>query len=335
MLAVTATAYLVLQQGSISKFAYAVKIGKELSGSYAIMQMAVIAALVSAYGLFTFASEVQDPRGRVRRRIPLPALLFFGALIVINLATNYAWANRYNIALTAFAVGLGWHFYIRRFRLIEIFLVVVLLGALFQTLKYVRLEWMGEVLNQEVDDEHAFWRSLSTSLHFSQFDAFMLALRDAGNLFEFRNGQDFWNGMVSWIPRSLMPDRETFKIGGWFRQVYQPEVINGWPVSVIGSWYINFGVLGIFLGAVISGLVTAAIDRAYYNISNVPWHAIAGPSVAFFMLDGGVNTGFFQQIFLLIVPFSILSIILSLSRAPASSPSRTQQDVTVERRWMS
>ncbi|MGJ3230760.1 MAG: O-antigen polymerase [Oceanicaulis sp.] len=312
-LAAIATGMLVLQYGSVAQFTFATKIGKDLTGAYALRQLSIIAAMISAFGLFTFAKPAEKA-GRAHRMIEPKYLLLFTALICVNLNVNYAWGNRYNIALLILAVGLGWHYYIRRFRLIEIVVLLLASACFLQGLKTVRVMLVSEALRQDVAANMEFWRAVSTSLHFTQFDAFMLVLRDAGDRFSFRWGEDFWNGLLAWIPRGLLPEKETFHIGAWFRRIYEPSKINGWPVSVVGSWYVNFGWIGVGAGALLSGLVTRAFDLAYSAPHNSAWHAFAGPCFGFFMLSGGVDTGFVQAIFLVFVPVFLFGLVIGARR---------------------
>ena len=318
------TALLIHQFGSLAQFTYSVKVGKELTGSYGFMQLTVLAALVCAYGLFLTVG--QGPRGC---RPSVVATTGFLVLIAANLAANYAWGNRYNIALTVFVIALGWHYYVRPFRVREILIGGIAFAALLQGLKYVRMALLGEAINEQLDFGESFWLSLSLSLHFGQFDAFVLALKDAGTLFDFRHGQDFWNGLISWVPRAILPDRESYHIGAWFRQVYEPETINGWPITVLGSWYVNFGVIGLGLGAVLSGMLAAAVDYAYRGVSLQAWHALVGPGLAFFLFDGGINTGFPQALITIALPLGLLALALRVmphrsqgKRDPLSEGSR-------------
>ena len=319
VVAAIGTGFLVLQHGSIAQFIFASKIGKELSGTYLVRHASVLAALLCAYAIFTFA-VISNSKGRFKRIVPVDAFLFFASLICINLTINYVWGNRYNIALVAFAIGLGWHYFIRPFKMTELIGGLLAFAALLQTLKYLRIFLFSQVVGHDIGAEMVFWRSVSTSLHFNQFDAFMLAIRDVGERFDFRNGADFWNGLWAWVPRPLFPEKESFHIGAWFRRIYEPTKINGWPISVVGSWYVNFGAIGVALGALLSGMVARAIDFAYANLRNSAWQAFAGPAIGFFVLNGGVDTGFVQAIFLTIVPLSLLAILFSKGGAPKEKP---------------
>jgi oligosaccharide repeat unit polymerase len=296
--------------GSVAEFTSAVKVEKQLAGFFIIRQVSIFAAVVCIYALLSVIQRSRQAPGNTNRSTQRLILLFFLAMIGFNLAINYSWGNRYNIALVLLVFVLSWHYYVRRLDLLRIIVLAVMVVASMQALKWLRLSMISELRGFNVVADQSFALNISTSLHLNQYDAFMLAIRDVGDVFPFRRGEDFVNGLVSWVPRSILPDRETHHIGGWFRQIYQPETVNGWPITVIGSWYINFGPLGVPIGAVISGLVAAAIDKAYRSPHLYPWHAVAGLIFGLFFLDGGFNTGLPQKLFLWGIPLYVLVLVL-------------------------
>jgi hypothetical protein len=297
----------IAKQGSLVRFIYAVKIGKEMAGSYVIREISVVAAIMCILAIIICVREARTLRSSRRR---WQAWFAFG-LFIVNLAFNYAWGNRYNIAMLMAVFGLGWHYSVTRLNLYRVGMYVLLAGTALQLLKGVRNAAVEDALGREIIRGQSFWLDVSTSLHFNQFDAFMLALRDAGELFPIREGKDFINGLLSWVPRAWFPEKETFHIGGWFRRLYEPTKANGWPITTMGSWYVNFGFFGIVAGAVISGMVAAVFDGAYRRAKLLPWHAVIGSGLAFLMFDGGVPPGFVQKIFLLVIPLAALSFVLS------------------------
>lgn len=306
-----ATSQLIIDAGSIAAFIYQVKVGKELTGLYVIQATSVIGAIFSALTILYYEKRYRASK----LHKPSRKMVWLGiGLMVVNLAFNYFWGNRYNIAMLAMAMGLAWHFHIQRIRFAQVLWLVLIAAVILQSLKMFRNAAVEEVLDREIARNESFWLNVSTSLHFTQFDAFILALRDAGDRFPFREGRDFLNGLLAWIPREFYPDKETFNVGKWFRQVYEPNVVNGWPVTTMGSWYVNFGYAGILLGGATSGAFAAWFDSGYRNVRGSFWQATVASSMAFLMFDGGVDTGFIQDIALVMVPIYILSLILHILR---------------------
>lgn len=305
-LAALATTQLIAASGSIAKFMFAAKVSKDMAGMYVIRQLCVIGALFSMVYILSLAKKMQASSSK---RKPWP-LLIAVAFVLINFSFNYFWGNRYNIAMLSIAFCIGWHLYVRNLEIRKFLTIAILAGITLQALKGVRSLAMEEAIGNEIASNQSFWLSLSTSLHMNQLDAYMLALRDAGTLFPFREGKDFINGLLSWVPRSIYPEKETFMVGSWFRQIYQPGIVNGWPITTMGSWFVNFGAIGILLGGIFSGLIASVFDSAYQNIRNSAWAAGVAPGMAFLMFEGGVGTGFLQDFFLLMVPIYVLALFL-------------------------
>lgn len=310
---------LVLRAGSVGSLMYQVKIDKALAGYYIIRDISVLGAIISAVALLYYVNRLRLPKAR--RLWGILAVISL-ALFIVNLMFNYFWGNRYNIAMLLVALVVGWHFYIRKLTVLRLMVVVLLLAVVLQTLKVIRAEGIESVWSAESTNPQPFWVDVSTSLHLSQFDAFMLALRDAGEQFPFRDGRDFKNGLLAWVPRALYPEKETFHVGSWFRRVYQPEKINGWPVTTMGDWYVNFGYWGIFFGAVVSGVFAAVFDAGFRNIRESPWEAMVAPASAFLLFDGGVDPGFLQAFFLVMVPIYSFAILLNIAERAQLNRSR-------------
>jgi hypothetical protein len=101
------------------------------------------------------------------------------------------------------------------------------------------------------------WRKMSVGINGTYLDASLLAHRDWPSKYDYRNGEDYKNGVLGSVPRVLWPAKPDPLPGKWFRQVYQPETRNGWPVGAPTIWYLNFGLIGVFVGGLLSGAVLA------------------------------------------------------------------------------
>jgi len=239
------------------------------------------------------------------------SFLFFvsGIFLFLGLFTNFLWGNRYYIALILIGCVFSWHYYVKKLSITKVLTFSIASVSCLQGLRTLRFYLFSETVGRDVMSELPFWQEISLSLHLQEFDAMLLAIRDVGDRFDFRMGADFVNGLLSWVPRFLYPDKETFHIGGWLRQVYEPTTVNGWPPALPGAWYINFGSLGIFLGAVISGWVLAVFD-AHYRTASSAWSAVMGIMLPLLMASGGISTGFPQQVFMTVFPLWVLCILV-------------------------
>lgn len=306
LIAVAATGFFVLQSGSLGAFIFRVKIEKDMSGLFVFLQIAVLSMIISTYGMI---HEIKMVGSSGKKITPIA---IYGALIVLGMLVSFAWGNRGNLAYLVVAIGLSWHICVSPLKIRKVSLIAASLVAAMFALGSIRENAIVEQTGVEFS-ERSIFREFSSSLHLVEFDGLTLALKDAGEKFDFRYGEDFWNGVLSVIPRSVMPNRENFNIGGWFRRVYEPSRLNGWPVTVIGDWYINFSYIGIIFGAIISGIVGGLIDGAYRKPRQRAWDAVLASSLGLLMMKGGVGTGFPQQIALTIIPLTLFSLGLRVS----------------------
>jgi hypothetical protein len=123
------------------------------------------------------------------------------------------------------------------------------------------------------------------------YDASLLAFRDWPNRFEYRNGKDFAYGFLGSVPRKIWPEKPDPLPGKWFRQTYQPQVRNGWPVGAPTIWYMNYGWAGIIVGGIISGVVVGAVAKRYRL---APRHGI-NTAVTYFAMVFVFPLGFSSQ----------------------------------------
>ena len=276
--------------GSIAGVTVASKISKELSGSFVYLTMASLATCITMLAFFVHYEQKKGPKNKA-------LYCCLSVLVAVNFLILFAWGNRYFIALLSLIFVISFHFNIRKFNFFEILFIVCIMIGVLQGLKLVRWYFITQGLDSSAKLAESFWRSISTSLHLNRYDSFALALQDAGKVFPFRNGQDFLNGARSILPSFIYDQKESFHIGGWFVKVYLPNRINGWPVSVIGSWYVNFGYLGVLAGAGLSAFMATIFDNLMLKLRS---HSIATFLATVFGLlvfEGGVDTGFILRTF--------------------------------------
>ena len=99
-------------------------------------------------------------------------------------------------------------------------------------------------------DAESVVRRVSVQANLTVYDSFALAQRDLP-IHELRGGQDVVAAISSPVPRALWPGKPTnIAVGAWFRRLYEPSVVDGWPVGPTGEWYLNFGIVGVVVGGV-------------------------------------------------------------------------------------
>lgn len=285
--------YVVMSYGSYANVVSASKISRDLSGSFIFLMISVIASAFCLVSIFLYNNEIRNNKIKVA---------FLILMIAINFTIIFAWGNRYFIAMTMLSAMLSYHYGVKKINFLTAVLSVLSLVILFQILKFIRWEMITSSIRSDASLNESFWRSLSTSFHMVYYDALSLALQDAGDKFDFRSGQDFINGIKAVAPRFLFPERESFHIGTWFVQVYYPARINGWPVSTIGSWFVNFGYFGIPLGALLSATATSIVDKIFSTKNARPAALALGAIITSLVIGGGIDTSFAIRAIYIAIP---------------------------------
>lgn len=283
-----------------------VKGEKGVTGYYFLRQFAVMGELLSAFALFYF---VYLNRARM---MPVPHWWALVAIIcfAINAFSIYAWGHRYSVAMATMALVAGYNYFVRRLSWAELLSFAILFLAVFIGLRLFRdaLFFEPDVLTPV--SEGNVWRKMAVAMHGSQFDALMLAIRDVDLSSGLRWGEDFLAGFAAMIPRQIWPDRPIFNIGHWFRQMYEPHTQNGWPITPVGEWLVNFGWIGVAIGGALSGYLLRAAQTVYDDLWRNPWSLMMCVTVALFVAPGGISVGSPQALVALILPLFLTSLAM-------------------------
>lgn len=133
-------------------------------------------------------------------------------------------------------------------------------------------------------------RSISVAMNATVYDAYVLSVRDTPEMFEHAGAQLFINGTGGVVPRAVWPDKPTnIAPGAEFRQQYEPEVKNGWPVGAVGEWWLSFGWFGIVLGGVVTGATYAVASQALGDLRRNPLAHALSVGIVFQVLELGFN----------------------------------------------
>lgn len=312
LLAVTAlglltTAWLMTAAGGgLAEAIRFVKGEKAVLGLYFLRQFAVIGLLLSTFALFYFA-YLAGARGE---RTPVWQTTAALACFAINAFGVYAWGQRYAIAMAAIAMIAGRHYFVRRLTWPQLLLLAAAFIAVFLGLRLIRDALLFPPDLVTPLEAGNIWRKIAISMHGSQYDALLLALRDFDLGAGLRWGEDFLAGVAALVPRQIWPDRPIFNPGLWFRQLYEPNTVNGWPLTPIGEWLVNFGWLGVAAGGALSGYVLRAAQRVYDDLWRNPWSTMMATAAALFVAPGGVTTATPQALLSTLFPLFIVALLL-------------------------
>ena len=296
--------YVIQEYGSLARFMYAVKVLKDITGQYYLKYFPFLGGLVSCYGLLLAM------RGKNK---------FLGITFSIAALTNFfvifSFGERFTIGLISIAFILT---ALRNkslsFKRASILLTVCLI-ILF-TLSNFRYSFVRD--GQDDNRSWGFAEEISASLHLSEYDALLLLVRDFGLPSDAILGHQFYIGLTALVPRQIWPDRPNgVNPGKWFRHQYEPNMENGWPITVVGEWYLNFGFLGIIVGAILSGYIARCMFERYHTPKNskVTWNFLIGTFLSIQLLYGGIRVISIQQSFYFCLSLAILSLLIFIANS--------------------
>ncbi len=337
ILAGLVSAFLVATHGGVGGLITAAKADKALAGLFALRAVPSVGAVVAVGGFL----EAHGRRaGRTLSRFML-------LCAIANAFFVFLWGSRSLLVVLAAVVVLG----LRRNRahhpvplidadpeepapapgsgaprgriitrlVVATLCVVVAAGGL----RVVRDDLMhGEVL--DVYAEASVWRQMSLATNATYFDAAMLSFRDWPDRHDYRHGEDFATGLVAFVPRLVWEGKPaSIAPGRWFRQVYQSDKINGWPMGAGALWYLNFGWLGILLGGLLSGVLLGAMTKAQRRRPDHGLNRAIGVMIGVFVIGLGWDSDTLLRLLIWVVPLWVIARYVSPVSEPHSSPANS------------
>lgn len=303
------SAALLARYGSVGGLIAAAKQEKDLAGMF-------ILRVFPAVGAVTALASFLEMRGRgigVGRWWLLAASL-------LNAWFVFLWGSRsvFVVVAALLVFGLGKATKVSSTTLLRIVLAAVLVLAAASGLRVVRDTLaQGEV--QEVYATASPARQFTLGVNAVQFDAAMLAFRDWPADYRYRRGEDFAAGALGVIPRRLWTDKpEGIAPGKWFRQVYEPGKVNGWPMGSTAIWYLNFGWPGIAFGGFVSGALLGAIWRRQSISPAGGWNLAVAMVTSVYVLDSGVHSESLVRFVVWLVPLTVIAKYISPRGSPQS-----------------
>lgn len=285
LLSVVITAIVIGRYGGVAGAITAIKFEKDLGGFYVFKQFSAIGVVLAAvaFPIFTQLAE----RGWSHARLRIYRLVCLACVAAAGFGC-YVWGARTPIGV-ALIVWFGWGV-IRggRIRLVP----ALARGAV--TIMFLYAMRLGrDILASGAAaytlEQETLIRKFSVALNLVPLDAFMMAIRDWPDRYPFRNGEDFYNGLVGIVPRTIWANKPQFTAPGqWFRQIYEPEKANGWPFTIVGEWYVNFGVTGVIAGGLLTGWVFRAAQRRYADHDRNPVSWMMAILLVFYVFQGGM-----------------------------------------------
>lgn len=292
--------FLILSYGfDVGLISYNIRLEKIFAGASFLLSINVFAAYLSAT-----VSFLNFMAGRKRN------FILFTFFALFNIAGSIFTADRDNIAffLVFYSIGLG-IFVSERLKLM---LPLVGAGAawLIIALQKLRLEAWG------YDKEYSgFFRQVSSGLNHQFIDSFILLVHNLEKGWvstgSFRYGLDFYLGAIGVVPRSLWPGKpEMVDPGIWFSTQFIPDATYGWPISVVGEWWLNFSVWGVAIGGCIAALILKGVDDFYHDAKLNPLALMLVFLIATRVFPLGLSTSSIMYYVLNVVPIIFILMMV-------------------------
>lgn len=161
-------------------------------------------------------------------------------------------------------------------------------------------------------------RRITKGLNIDTVDHFAILLQDFDHS-TFRYGLDFYHGAIGVVPRALWSEKpETISPGTWFKLHYYGSADAGLPFSVIGEWWINFGVIGVTVGMFLSGLFLRAIDTWIKRFAVSGGAAFLGACIVLNILALGIGAMVILQLAKTIIPLTVFLFLFTAARRRAA-----------------
>jgi O-antigen/teichoic acid export membrane protein len=158
-------------------------------------------------------------------------------------------------------------------------------------------------------------RQLSVAANNTTLDSLALGLDTWPSRREFNDGADFVRSVAGSLPvlRSEPYELPAVQLA----RTYVPRRLNGWPMSPIGEWYVNFGYAGIAVGAALSGALARALQVAFRSFATNPLAWAISVMLVCRVFPAGIWTNSVTRYLLLGVP---LYAVVRLSRDRTVDP---------------
>ncbi len=191
---------------------------------------------------------------------------------------------------------------------------LLVVSAAFGLRAVRELSLNGQLLFQE----ESLYRRVSLATNSIYLDASLLVVDDFDEVYEFRDGEDFLNGVFGMVPRAVWSGKPTSIVPGvWIRQNYEPDARNGWPVGAPIMWYVNFGLAGVAIGGVITGMVFRWIGLQYERAAPSGLNISLSVTLAIGVFHLGVEAETPSRIVVIALPLLLTSKVIERLSYPS------------------
>jgi hypothetical protein len=297
---------------------------KDLAGLFFLFVFPSAGSVCSLLTAFTILQSRANRLERGQRRVVVISFLY----AAFNGLGVYLWGARALLVIIAAQSVVGYFTFrpastkrVTRGLRPRIFLALLLAFGVGMTLVFGLRVYRDQTLSGQVSGNiggQSVVRQLSVATNSVYYDAYLLAVRDWPGRHRYRGGTDIYNGAVGVIPRAIWAGKPKIVApGAWFRRVYEPENVNGWPMGSAGVWYLNFGPVGLVIGGLITGVMVGAAARAMPDTRTNTLAFVMAVAIGFWVIGDGVDGQFVAKWAQWVLPMIFLiPLMKQYRRAP-------------------
>lgn len=295
------TAYIASRAGGVMAMPNFLKQERQGAGLYALRQFGSLGLFTSG-ACFLYSLKQKNLSG------------FNLALMIVFCGLTFLWGGREVIAAFMLFVISGLSLYAKVSRSTIISICGISLFVLV-AMSYWRAEMISSGLVE--NQRKPIVRRVAVSMHMIRMDAMVLSYSHFQKTGTFRNGEDFKNGFIEAVPRVLWSGKpEVSKFGHALRLNFDRNAKNGWPVDTFAIWYINFGVIGVAIGAFLSGLLVSAVEYRFQDLDVNPLSLAVTVILSIEVFQGGFCAGWPSAYVLWVVPWAVIMFVIMYVKVP-------------------
>lgn len=242
---------------SVGDISYAVRLDSFFSGYSFLLSVNVFGAYFLAVTAFLKFQE-----GFVK------GYILYSVLSLLCISPSILLADRDNLVFFIMFYFLGVCIFVSRKFIFALAPAGLASIWLIVSLQSSRLESWGHI-----KEFTSIFRKISSGLNHQFYDSFLLLIQEG---FQMRWGLDFLLGLIGVIPRAIWKGKpEMVDPGIWFSNQFIEDAAYGWPVSVVGEWWLNFWFPGALLGGYLTGCLYWVVHNKYLDFMTNPFSWLA------------------------------------------------------------
>ena len=302
------TFHFITKAGNLSDYMREARLG--LFAGFSVLQ--AIPELSALFSALVLHFALRNRRG----------ILLAFSLLCASIFILFLMGERGGIVSAFLFLAVLHHFCVRRLSVAEFSTYGLVMALLLSGLGIARssISSPGETTTERVLSklgEKERWSPVDvlTGLNANATDHFMVIVQDF-DTHNFTYGESFYRGIVGVIPRSIWPEKpERITVGQWFTGRYFPGKPSGKPITALGDYYLNFGLVGVFIGMLLSGFWGRVAWNHLAGSGMHPWAVVIYLVTLFKLTSWGMIIATLPSA--IIITYIPLWLGLSLTTSPA------------------